>query len=68
MWDTRNQDCVMSVNHGHPVESLLMFPSGGLFISAGNNSINSIVGQVFKILNLHTDPIGQVTQIITLHT
>ncbi|VDH97964.1 U3 small nucleolar RNA-associated protein 15 [Mytilus galloprovincialis] len=39
MWDTRTQDCAMSVNHGHPVESVLMFPSGGIFMSAGGNVI-----------------------------
>ena len=35
MWDTRTTDCAISVNHGHPVESVLMFPSGGIFLSAG---------------------------------
>lgn len=39
LWDTRTQDCAMSVNHGHPVESVLMFPSGGIFLSAGDNVI-----------------------------
>jgi hypothetical protein len=26
---------VLSANHGHPVESVVMFPGGGLVISAG---------------------------------
>ena len=39
MWDTRTTDCAISVNHGHPVESVLMFPSGGIFLSAGGNVI-----------------------------
>ncbi|XP_014681803.1 PREDICTED: U3 small nucleolar RNA-associated protein 15 homolog [Priapulus caudatus] len=40
MWDVRQKDCVMSVDHGHPVESVLFFPSGGIFCSAGGSVVN----------------------------
>ncbi len=36
MWDSRTQASVMTVDHGYPVESILVFPSGGLCASAGN--------------------------------
>ncbi|XP_060526790.1 U3 small nucleolar RNA-associated protein 15 homolog [Cylas formicarius] len=39
MYDTRTDKEVMSVNHGSPVESLLVLPSGGLFLSAGGTDI-----------------------------
>ena len=35
MWDSRTQASVMTVNHGYPVEDILVFPSGGLCASAG---------------------------------
>ena len=35
MFDTRLPNSVFSVDHGHPVESVLMFPNGGIFLSAG---------------------------------
>ncbi|ETN58612.1 U3 small nucleolar RNA-associated protein 15 [Anopheles darlingi] len=40
MYDTRMKECVLSVDHGHPVESLVFLPSGGIFISAGGTSVN----------------------------
>uniref|UniRef100_A0AAG5CUH9 U3 small nucleolar RNA-associated protein 15 homolog n=1 Tax=Anopheles atroparvus TaxID=41427 RepID=A0AAG5CUH9_ANOAO len=40
MYDTRAKECVMTVNHGSPVESLVFLPSGGIFISAGGTSVN----------------------------
>uniref|UniRef100_A0A182PE27 U3 small nucleolar RNA-associated protein 15 homolog n=1 Tax=Anopheles epiroticus TaxID=199890 RepID=A0A182PE27_9DIPT len=40
MYDTRVQECVMTVDHGQPVESLVFLPSGGIFISAGGTSVN----------------------------
>ncbi|KAK3098153.1 hypothetical protein FSP39_016684 [Pinctada imbricata] len=39
MYDTRAPDSVMTVRHGHPVESVLMFPNGGIFLSAGGNVV-----------------------------
>ena len=35
MFDTRTNITSMAVNHGCPVESILVFPSGALLISAG---------------------------------
>lgn len=35
MFDTRTNTSVISVEHGQPVESVLLFPSGGLLVSAG---------------------------------
>ena len=35
MWDKREKSEVMSVNHGGPVESILMSPSGSLLYTAG---------------------------------
>ncbi|XP_064618659.1 U3 small nucleolar RNA-associated protein 15 homolog [Lineus longissimus] len=40
LWDTRTAASVLTVNHGQPVESVLMFPGGGIFLSAGGNYIN----------------------------
>uniref|UniRef100_A0A182VRG6 U3 small nucleolar RNA-associated protein 15 homolog n=1 Tax=Anopheles minimus TaxID=112268 RepID=A0A182VRG6_9DIPT len=40
MYDTRIKDCVMTVDHGQPVESMVFLPSGGIFISAGGTSVN----------------------------
>lgn len=39
MFDSRIPESVLTVDHGHPVESVLMFPSGGIFMSAGGNVI-----------------------------
>ncbi|KAL4228220.1 snoRNA-binding rRNA-processing protein [Mactra antiquata] len=39
LYDTRIGESVLNVNHGAPVESLLMFPSGGIFISAGGSTV-----------------------------
>ena len=35
MFDSRIGESIMTVEHGAPVESVLMFPTGGIFISAG---------------------------------
>lgn len=39
MFDQRSQDCIMSLDHGSPLESLVFLPSGGIFVSAGGNDI-----------------------------
>lgn len=39
MYDTRSNNCVMTVNHGSPLESLVFLPTGGIFISSGGNDI-----------------------------
>ncbi|CAG8449475.1 11999_t:CDS:10 [Ambispora leptoticha] len=35
LWDIRANKVVMNMNHGYPIESVLMFPGGGVVISAG---------------------------------
>ncbi|GAB6019900.1 hypothetical protein CHUAL_001435 [Chamberlinius hualienensis] len=35
MFDLRAKKSVLSVDHGAPVESVLLFPSGGVFVSSG---------------------------------
>ena len=37
LFDLRSQSSVMTLDHGHPVESVLMFPGGGMFLSSGRN-------------------------------
>lgn len=39
MWDLRTQTSVLQLDHGAPVESVVVFPSGGMCISAGANYI-----------------------------
>lgn len=39
MYDSRAAECVMEMKHESPVESMLMLPSGGTFISAGGTEI-----------------------------
>ncbi|GFR78201.1 U3 small nucleolar RNA-associated protein 15 homolog [Elysia marginata] len=39
LWDARTEESVLTVNHGCPVESVLMFPNGGIFLSAGGNAV-----------------------------
>lgn len=39
MYDTRSNECVFTANHGSPVESLVFFPTGGIFCSAGGTEI-----------------------------
>lgn len=39
MYDTRAGKCVLQVDHESPVESMLMLPSGGIFITAGGTEI-----------------------------
>jgi U3 small nucleolar RNA-associated protein 15 len=37
--DTRINSIVLSVDHGEPIENVLMFPSSNMFVSCGGNSI-----------------------------
>ncbi|KAM7287111.1 U3 small nucleolar RNA-associated protein 15 homolog [Ixodes scapularis] len=39
LFDLRSSDAVVTVNHEAPVESVLMFPTGGIFLTAGGPSI-----------------------------
>ena len=35
MWDKRTGDCTLTLDHGSPVESLVVLPTGGIAISSG---------------------------------
>ena len=35
VYDARLEKCVMSMEHGQPVESVLLYPSDGLLVSIG---------------------------------
>ncbi|XP_074669037.1 U3 small nucleolar RNA-associated protein 15 homolog [Strix aluco] len=39
LFDARRKSSVMTIEHGHPVESVLLFPSGGLLVSAGGRYV-----------------------------
>ena len=39
LWDTRDTGTCLTLEHGAPVESVLMFPSGGLLLSAGGSFV-----------------------------
>jgi U3 small nucleolar RNA-associated protein 15 len=39
LFDLRCQSSVLSIDHGFPVENVIMFPGGGLVVSAGDNFI-----------------------------
>jgi U3 small nucleolar RNA-associated protein 15 len=39
LWDLRTGTGVWECDHGHPVETLLVFPSGGMGVSAGGNVV-----------------------------
>jgi U3 small nucleolar RNA-associated protein 15 len=39
MIDARANSIVLSVDHGEPVENILLFPSANMFASCGGNSI-----------------------------
>lgn len=39
LWDLRTGDNMLSMNHGAPVESVLMFAGGNMAVSAGGNTI-----------------------------
>ncbi|PIO31052.1 hypothetical protein AB205_0006580, partial [Aquarana catesbeiana] len=39
VFDTRTEKSVMSMDHEHPVESVLLFPSEGLLVSAGGRYV-----------------------------
>ncbi|GFS29796.1 u3 small nucleolar RNA-associated protein 15 homolog [Trichonephila inaurata madagascariensis] len=60
MYDIRTGSSVMSVDHEFPVDSILIFPSGGLFISAGGTSIkvwDPIAGRMLAHVITHHKPI-----------
>ncbi|KAG0745205.1 hypothetical protein G6F62_005320 [Rhizopus arrhizus] len=39
LWDMRQPESVMTMNHGAPVESLLIYPNGGAVISSGGPTV-----------------------------
>ncbi|NXA31987.1 UTP15 protein, partial [Eudromia elegans] len=39
VFDARTEKSVMTIEHGQPVESVLLFPSGGLLVSAGGRYV-----------------------------
>lgn len=39
LWDMRQNECVMTMQHGAPVESILMYPGGGSVVSAGGPTL-----------------------------
>ncbi|KAM4710449.1 U3 small nucleolar RNA-associated protein 15 homolog isoform 1-T2 [Discoglossus pictus] len=39
VFDARTENSVMTMEHGQPVESVLLFPSGGLLVSAGGRYV-----------------------------
>lgn len=56
LWDTRTGSSVLSVDHGAPVESIVCYPSGGVFVSAGGNEVrvwDSIGGKLLSKLSQH---------------
>ena len=44
MYDSRRSKSVFTVKHGHPVESVLLYPTGGIFISAGK-----VPGEIWQV-------------------
>lgn len=62
MYDTRAEKCVMTVNHGSPVEACLFIPTGGIFITAGGTDIkfwDAVAG------GRHLGSISQHTKTVT---
>ncbi|XP_019387806.1 PREDICTED: U3 small nucleolar RNA-associated protein 15 homolog [Crocodylus porosus] len=39
LFDARTEKSALTIEHGHPVESVLLFPSGGLLVSAGGRYV-----------------------------
>ena len=39
LWDLRTGTAVCECDHGHPIETLLVFPSGGMGMTAGGNVV-----------------------------
>ncbi|XP_064097957.1 U3 small nucleolar RNA-associated protein 15 homolog [Macrobrachium nipponense] len=56
LWDTRTGTSILSVDHGAPVESILCYPSGGVFVSAGGNEVrvwDAVGGKLLSKLSQH---------------
>ncbi|KAK6173701.1 hypothetical protein SNE40_017107 [Patella caerulea] len=65
LFDTRVPESVLTVDHGYPVESVLMFPNGGIFMTAGGNNINIwdalAGGRLLKTLTHHHKTVTALT-------
>jgi len=46
LWDMRSNTETTTLNHGAPVEDLLIFPSGGILVSAGGENVK--IWDLFK--------------------
>ncbi|KAI9318662.1 WD40-repeat-containing domain protein [Dichotomocladium elegans] len=57
LWDTRQNECVVTMQHGAPVESILMYPGGGAVVSAG--------GPTMKVWDLLAG--GRCIQTVSAH-
>lgn len=44
LWDLRTGTTIMTCDHGAPVETTLVFPSGAACLTAGDNYIKVIAG------------------------
>ncbi|KAH7935143.1 U3 small nucleolar RNA-associated protein 15 homolog [Rhipicephalus sanguineus] len=56
VFDLRTADPVVTVNHGSPVESVLMFPTGGIFLTAGGPHIrvwDVVAGRILAQMTQH---------------
>lgn len=56
VFDARMDKSVLTMDHGQPVESLLLFPSEGLLVSAGGNSakLNTLKCTLLPSCKCHT--------------
>ena len=43
LWDLRLKECTLSVDHGDPVESVLLYPNCGMCISAGKHLLQECI-------------------------
>jgi U3 small nucleolar RNA-associated protein 15 len=57
LWDARQRRCLLSVNHGAPIESAAFFPSGSLLVTAGGSDLC-----IWHVLQS-----GQLVQRVTAH-
>lgn len=39
MWDIRSGECIAVMDHGAPVEDLIVYPGGGIIVSAGGRNV-----------------------------
>ncbi|KAK9801858.1 hypothetical protein WJX73_002537 [Symbiochloris irregularis] len=39
LWDVRSSQCILTLQHEHPIEAVTFFPSGGLAVTAGGPQV-----------------------------